>query len=75
MDFGGIYLNWFQFYLGNRKQLVRAQGINYKLKTVTYGGLHGSVLDPIIFLLFWSNSNIANLHITAYFFKIKSCVD
>ena len=49
----GIALDWFNFYLSNRKQFVLTNGIQSDILELSgYGVPQGSVLGPILFLLF-----------------------
>ena len=48
----GIPLLWFKNYLSNRKQYVQYKGIDSKLADITCGVLQGSVLGPLLFLIY-----------------------
>ncbi|MCG8034833.1 MAG: hypothetical protein JAZ03_22035 [Candidatus Thiodiazotropha taylori] len=43
---------WFKTYLTHRQQQTSLHNVNSELKTVTYGVPQGSILGPLLFLLF-----------------------
>ena len=48
----GVELSWFESYLSNRKQYTVYQNCKSSLKSVNFGVPQGSILGPLLFLVF-----------------------
>ena len=51
-EFRGVDLDWFRSYLKNRKQFVKYQSCDSEYKNVTCGVPQGSILGPLLFILY-----------------------
>ena len=54
----GVSNDWFRSYLSYRTQFVSINGFNSDYKTVKYSVTQGSVLRPLLFLIFINDLNI-----------------
>ena len=55
----GIYNDWLKSYLNDRKQFVTLSDAKSTQETVTRGVPQGSVLGPLLFLIYINNMNSA----------------
>ena len=64
----GNILNWFKSYLSNRKQYVNWHGSNSEIETVSCGVPQGSILGPLLFILYVNDlSKVSNKFVSILF--------
>ena len=66
----GVANNWFKSYLSNRNQFVIKNGVNSDLQSMKIGVPQGSVLGPLLFLIY-----INDLHSTITFCTTRHFAD
>ena len=70
----GISNDWFRSCLSDRSRFVSINGFNSDYKTIKYGVPQGSVLGPLLFLIFINDLNIAIKHSETFGFADDTCL-
>ena len=65
---GGLVNEWFKSYLSNRKQYVSINGYDSNLVDVKFGVPQGSLLGPLLFLIYINDLNQALKFCKVYHF-------
>ena len=70
----GISNNWFRSYLTNRQQYVTINGEDSNLRIMKFGVPQGSVLGPLLFLIYINDLYLSIKHSTARHFADDTCL-
>lgn len=72
--FRGLANNWFSSYLSNRKQYVHVSGEESDYREIKHGVPQGSVLGPILFLLYINDLSNALVYCLIYNFADDTAI-
>ena len=70
----GVALKWFRSYLNQRMQYVSLKGVHSKTELVEFGVPQGSVLGPLLFILYSNNIPLSLTHSKAILFADDTTV-
>ena len=70
----GVANDWFRSYLKNRKHYVSISETESEIATVNIGVPQGSVLGPLLFLLYINDLNISIMYSTTRHFADDTCL-
>ena len=70
----GVSNNWFRSYLTNRQQYVTVNGKDSDLRIMKFGVPQGSVLGPLLFLIYINDLYLSIKHSTARHFADDTCL-
>jgi len=67
---GGVVYQWFKKYLSDRKQFISVAGVSSEIGSISMGVSQGSVLGPLLFLLY-----VNDIHKAVLDAKVKLFAD
>jgi hypothetical protein len=70
----GLANSWFKSYLSNRKQFVSILGIKSEIKAIKHGVPQGSVLGPLLFILYINDLYTAISKSSTFLFADDTCL-